>query len=357
MHDHGDNAAAPGVPITMTGLPSRETMVGLMELKGRLPGVIELAWPCTIRTDSARQAAVKSSISSLSRMPVFAAVALWRRTIVQGIGHRRPRCLDCRRSNSVYCGAFMWRDTRFQVAGNTGLVRIDDCADFLGVALVQQAIKRVLHEVRIAQVAIAIDVCMAHGLDLIVHCLRRTKPKIFERITLEDIEGSRTRPRRPSWAAVPDDVIAAVIAFDGRQLAHLVLLQIRLGDESLACGARGAAIASAIGPLEHGRAKLRNQAQGPCQVLLHQSIPSLVRLALDEEDSRGCRVVAKVIGRRGEQCNIAVVQHEAAIQQTDGRRDQRPTRARAVLLPGIFQPTATRCPVRRRPGGPSCSRP
>jgi hypothetical protein len=26
-------------------------------------------------------------------------------------------------------------------------------------------------------------------------------------------------------------------------------------------------------------------------------------------------------------------------------------------LPGIFQPTATRCPVRRRPGGPSCSRP
>ena len=33
----------PGVPMTITGLPSFETMVGVIELSGRLPGATEAA--------------------------------------------------------------------------------------------------------------------------------------------------------------------------------------------------------------------------------------------------------------------------------------------------------------------------
>src|SRR5439155_8977141 len=235
-------------------------------------------------------------------------------------------------------GAFVRRDTRLQVARDAGLGRVDDGPDFLGVALVQQTIERILHKVRIAQVAVAIDVRMAHGFDLIVHRLRGTKTQIFERITLEDIEdladhhAARARRRRRH------DVIAAVVAFDRRQLAHLVLLQIRLGDDALARGARGR---DGIGDrtlVEGNRALLRNQAQRLRQVLLHQSIPGLVGLALVQEDGRGRRVVAKVIVRRGEQCDVAGVEHESALGKTNGRRDQRAARTRAILFPSVFEP-------------------
>ena len=30
--------ALPGLPVSMNGLPSRSTMVGVIELRGRLPG-------------------------------------------------------------------------------------------------------------------------------------------------------------------------------------------------------------------------------------------------------------------------------------------------------------------------------
>ena len=37
----------PGAPMTSTGLPSRDTIVGDIEESGRLPGAIALASPCT----------------------------------------------------------------------------------------------------------------------------------------------------------------------------------------------------------------------------------------------------------------------------------------------------------------------
>jgi hypothetical protein len=50
-------------------------------------------------------------------------------------------------------------------------VRIDGRAQPGGVLLVEQAIDRVVDKVRIAQEAIAIDVGMAHRLDLHMHRL------------------------------------------------------------------------------------------------------------------------------------------------------------------------------------------
>jgi hypothetical protein len=37
----------PGVPSSISGWPPRVRSVGLIELKGRLPGAMALAWPCT----------------------------------------------------------------------------------------------------------------------------------------------------------------------------------------------------------------------------------------------------------------------------------------------------------------------
>ena len=65
----------PGEPITMKGLPSRVTMVGLMELKGRLPGAMALALPCTSpKRLGVPGLMVKSSISPLRKKPVSPAM-------------------------------------------------------------------------------------------------------------------------------------------------------------------------------------------------------------------------------------------------------------------------------------------
>ena len=65
----------PGVPRTATGRPSRSTMVGVIELSGRLPGAMALASPCTSPYRfGVPGLLVKSSISLLSTMPVPAAV-------------------------------------------------------------------------------------------------------------------------------------------------------------------------------------------------------------------------------------------------------------------------------------------
>src|SRR5258706_14314635 len=67
----------PGVPTTITDLPSFVTMLGLIDDSGRLPGSILLASPCTSPYRLGTPIfAVKSSISSFSKTPVFAAVTL-----------------------------------------------------------------------------------------------------------------------------------------------------------------------------------------------------------------------------------------------------------------------------------------
>ena len=56
----------PGLPLMMKGLPSFSTTVGVIELKGRLPGSTSSALPCTSPAPlDAPGLAVKSSISSL----------------------------------------------------------------------------------------------------------------------------------------------------------------------------------------------------------------------------------------------------------------------------------------------------
>jgi hypothetical protein len=66
----------PGVPTTSTALPSRDTMVGVIELSMRLPGATALAVP-PVRPNlfGAPAFTLKSSISLFSRNP--APVTTW----------------------------------------------------------------------------------------------------------------------------------------------------------------------------------------------------------------------------------------------------------------------------------------
>ena len=60
----------PGVPTTRLTLPSRVTMLGLIEESMRLPGSMALAsLPTTPKALATPGLALKSSISSLSRKP------------------------------------------------------------------------------------------------------------------------------------------------------------------------------------------------------------------------------------------------------------------------------------------------
>ena len=65
----------PGLPVTMNSLPSRSTMVGDIELSGRLPGSIWLALPWIRPNELGTPGLeVKSSISLLRKKPVSPAI-------------------------------------------------------------------------------------------------------------------------------------------------------------------------------------------------------------------------------------------------------------------------------------------
>ena len=67
----------PGVPSRRKTLPSLLTIVGVIELSGRLPGWIELASPWTRpKMFAVPDLAVKSSISSFRKKPVSPAMTL-----------------------------------------------------------------------------------------------------------------------------------------------------------------------------------------------------------------------------------------------------------------------------------------
>ena len=69
--------APPGLPSTRKTWPSCVSRVGLIELSGRLPGAISLALPWTRPNMFGEPGlAVKSSISSLRKKPVFPAMTL-----------------------------------------------------------------------------------------------------------------------------------------------------------------------------------------------------------------------------------------------------------------------------------------
>ena len=234
-------------------------------------------------------------------------------------------------------GAFVRRHTGFQVARDARLGRVDRSANLLGVALVQQAIERVLHEVRIAEIAVAIDVRMPHGLYLVVHRLRGAKPEILQRIALEDVEDLADNHSAGAWRRRRHDVVAAIVAFDRCELAHLVLLQIGLADDAISHGARSRDRLGDRALVKCFGAAPGDQAQCFRQILLHQPIAGLIGLSLVEKDRGGRGIVLEVVGGRGEKRDVPVVEREAALGKADSRCDQRAARARAVLGPCVFE--------------------
>ena len=110
-----------------------------------------------------------------------------------------------------------------QVRRDAGAVRIDLGPDLLGIGVAGQLRDRVLHEVRVAERGVAVDIGVPHRLDHQPRRLRRAVAEVGDRIALEDVQDladdqpARRRRRRR------DDVVAAIVALHRLELAHLVL--------------------------------------------------------------------------------------------------------------------------------------
>ncbi|AEK61998.1 hypothetical protein CFU_2168 [Collimonas fungivorans Ter331] len=252
--------------------------------------------------------------------------------VVQRVGdrHRIAPFVDDRIMGGV--AAFMRFDARLDVLRYAGLVRIDGAADLGRISFVEQARQRVLHVVGIAQVAVAVDIGMAHRFDLVMHRLRRAETEVLHRITLEDVHdladdhAARARRRRRNY------VVAAVVAFDRRQFAGFVLVEIGLGDDALAGLAGGDDSLRHPALVEAVAALGADLAQGLCQVLLHQLLADAERLAFVQENgARVGRVFLEHLGRGVQHVDIALVQHKTFFGVLDGRRDHRGALHRAVF--------------------------
>ena len=131
--------------------------------------------------------------------------------------------------------ALMRCDAGFEVLGNCCLVGVDGGTDVCRVGLVGQVADRVADKVRVAEVAVAVDIGMAHRLDLVVHRLGRAKAQILEWVALQNIQHLADHDTARAWRWCRDDVVAAVITFNGRQFAGAVAVQVDLGEDAAAC--------------------------------------------------------------------------------------------------------------------------
>ena len=83
--------------------------------------------------------------------------------------------------------------------------------------------------------------------------------------------------------------------------------------------------------VEAGRAVAADPAQRARQVLLHQRLAHLERLAVVQEDGGGGRVLAEVLGGHAQHVHVALLELEALFGQRDGRLEQAGPRQAAML--------------------------
>ncbi len=217
--------------------------------------------------------------------------------------------------------AFVGRNARLDVLGNPGFLRVDGSAQFGGVILVQQVLDRVLHEVRVAEVAVAVDVRVAHGFDLVVQALGRVIAEVGHRVAFEDVHDfADDHPARARWWC-GHHVVATVVTLDGRQFAGLVFVQVGLGDDAFArlAGIHNRlgypAFVKAIGALGG------DFPQGFRQVFLHQLLAHQHRLASVQEDAAQVFVFLEFVSSGVQQVDIALLQGKTVFGQLDRRGD------------------------------------
>lgn len=82
--------------------------------------------------------------------------------------------------------AFVRRYAGTEFGRVTCLVGVNRCTNLGGVVFVEQAIDWVFHEIRITQVAVPVDVGMAHRFDLLVHALGRVVAQLAHGVAFQD---------------------------------------------------------------------------------------------------------------------------------------------------------------------------
>eukprot|EP01137_Pigoraptor_chileana_P008786 Opistho-2@56113 len=226
----------------------------------------------------------------------------------------------------------MRRDAGFQLGGDSGLLRLDRVTQLGRVVLVQQVLDRVLDEIRVAQVAVAVHVGVTHRLDLVVHALGRMEAQILHRVAFENVHDLADHYPARAWRWRRDYVVATVVAFHRGQFTGLVLVEVSLGDDALVGLAGGDDSVGHPAFIEAVGAFFRDGAQGFRQVLLHQFLPDLHRLAVVQEDRAGvAHVLLEHIGGVVQQIDVALLQFETVFSQFDRRSDHVLARLGAVL--------------------------
>ncbi|MCY1415184.1 hypothetical protein D9M71_306570 [compost metagenome] len=228
--------------------------------------------------------------------------------------------------------AFMGRYAGLEFTGYRGFLWFDRFAQLGRVVFIQQVGNRVLHEIRVAQVAVAVHIGVAHGFDLIVHALGRVIAQFLHRIAFEDVHDLADHHAAGARWRCRDHVVATVVALDGRQFAGLVFVEVGLGDDALVGLAGGDDGVGHPAFIETVGAFLGDLPQGLAQVLLHQLLADLHRLAVAEEDRAGILdVLLEHVGGVVQQIDIPLLQHETVFGQLDGRGDDFLARLGAVL--------------------------
>ncbi len=313
-------------------------MVGAIELSGRLPrgDRIGLALHQAVEVGHTD---LRGEIVHLvvEQHTGFGGRDLGAEPVVQGVGHRHgvAEFVDDRVVGGV--AALVRRGAGLDVFRDARLGRVDRGTNLGGVIFREQAIERVLDEVGVAERAVAIDVGMAHRLDLVVHGLRRTKAQLFQRIALEHVQDlandhtARARRRRR------DDAVAAVVAFDRLEFAGLVLVEISLREDAFAGLTRGHDRGTHRPFVEPGLALVGDGLQRLREISLDDLLAGLKGFAVVEKDRGRGRVFAKVFGRGGEHVDVALVEREAVSRVLDRRCHHHGAFHRAVFGERVFE--------------------
>ena len=164
-----------------------------------------------------------------------------------------------------------------------------------------------------------------------MHGLRGAEAQLAQRIALQNAQDLADDHAAGAGGRRRHDVIAAVVALDRRALAHLVAFEIRLRDDAAAARARRGDGVGDRAPVERVGPVFRDALQRAGEIGLHEPPSRLQRLAVVEEDRGRRRVGAKGLGGAGQHVGIALLEHEAALRETDGGRDDGAARHRAVL--------------------------
>ena len=236
-------------------------------------------------------------------------------------------------------GLLVRLDAGLDVLRRRRLVGIYLGADRGGVILGEQALKRVLHESGVAQIAVAVHEGVAHRLGHEMDRLGRAEAERPHVVALEDVEDLAHRdPARARRRCRQQDV-AAIAAAERRSLGRRVMGEVPGGENAairlarLGDRARDRALVEGIGPA------LGNELERRRELLLDETVARLEGRAVGlEENPARDRVLAEALDLVVQDVGVGAAQDVALARELDGGRHDLGARQPAVLAARALEP-------------------